>query len=90
MAADLGACMAISVASPTVPDNRPAPDLVSLSEASALLANTGYPVRCRTLKRWLIRHDVTVVERRGLEDRASWSDILVVHAAEADRREGRG
>jgi hypothetical protein len=82
--------MAISVASPTVPDDRPAPDLVSLSEASTLLEDTGHPVRCRTLKRWLVRHDVTVVERRGLEDRASWSDILVVHAAEVDRRGARG
>lgn len=81
--------MAVSVASPTVPDNRPAPDLVSLTEASVLLEDTGYPVRSRTLKRWLVKHDVAVVERRGLEDRASWSDILVVHAAEADRLEAR-
>lgn len=81
--------MAISVASPTVPSSA-APDLVSLTEASALLADTGHPVRVHTLKRWLVKHEVTVVERRGLKDRASWSDILVVHAAEVDRREARG
>ena len=81
--------MAISVASPTVPDNRPAPDLVSLTEASTLLHDTGHPVRVHTLKRWLVKHDVTVLQRRGREDRASWSDILVVHAAEADRLEAR-
>lgn len=79
--------MAISVASPTVPDSAaPAPDLVSLAEASALLEDTGHPVRPRTLKRWLVKHEIAVVERRGLEDRASWSDILIVHAAEVDRR----
>lgn len=81
--------MAISVASPTVPSSA-APDLVSLAEASVLLADTGRPVRVHTLKRWLVKHEVTVVERRGLKDRASWSDILVVHAAEVDRREARG
>lgn len=83
--------MAISVASPTVPTPAaPAPDMVSLAEASALLDETGHPVRSRTLKRWLVRHDKPVMEKPGRDDRASWSDILIVHAAEIDRRAARG
>jgi len=64
-------------------------DLVSLVEASALFAKTGHPATPRTLKRWAVKHGVTV-ERAGRDDIASWSDLLVVHAEEVDRRTGAG
>lgn len=63
-------------------------DLVSLVEASALFAETGHPVPPKTLKRWAVKHGVTV-HRVGRGDVASWSDLLEVHAAEVDRRSGR-
>jgi hypothetical protein len=76
--------MAITtVASPYVFDT----DLVSLTEASALFAETGHPATPRTLKRWALKHGVTV-ERAGRDDIASWSDLLQVHAEEVDRRLG--
>lgn len=80
--------MAIATLSPYVPN--PIPDPVSLTEASALFAETGHPVATRTLKRWARKHHVTVEERLGLGDVASWSDLLEVHAKEIDRREGAG
>jgi hypothetical protein len=69
-----------------------APDLVSLTEASALFAETGHPVATRTLKKWAVKHGVTIHSRgAGRDDYASWSDLLEVHAIEVDRRErGRG
>lgn len=60
-----------------------APDLVTLKEASALFAETGHPVDSRKLKRWAIRHGITV-ERCGSDNIASWSDLLEVHAREVD------
>jgi hypothetical protein len=79
--------LAISVHSPYVF----ATDLVTLTEASALFAECGPGRQAspRTLKRWAIKHGVTV-EKAGQEDVASWSDLLVIHAKEIDRREGRG
>lgn len=61
-------------------------DLVTMTEASSLFAETGHPVSPRTLKRWAIRHQIPV-ERAGRDDLASWSDLLEVHAAEVDRRQ---
>ncbi|MFJ4473307.1 hypothetical protein ACIP2X_38235 [Streptomyces sp. NPDC089424] len=79
--------MAITVHSPYAF----ATDLVSLHEAAALFAECGpeYEVKARTLKRWAVKHGVTV-ERAGREDVASWSDLLEVHAKEIDRRETVG
>ena len=73
--------MAVSSLSPFVP----AADVISLGEASALFAETGHPVSVRTLQRWCKQHG-TALSRRGRADYASWSDLLVVHAAEVDRR----
>ncbi len=76
----------VTVASPYAFDT----DLVSLTEAAALFADCG-PGRdpsARTLKRWALKHGITV-EKAGRDDVASWSDLLDVHAKEVDRREGR-
>jgi hypothetical protein len=77
--------LAISVHSPYAF----ATDLVSLQEAADLFAECGpeYAVKPRTLKRWAVKHGVTV-ERAGRDDVASWTDLLEVHAREIDRREG--
>lgn len=64
-------------------------DLVTLEEASLLLKPTGHPVTRKTLKRWCLKHGVTVYGRRGSEDWAEWSDILEIHAKEVDARKGR-
>lgn len=73
----------------TAPSPYPAvSDLVLIAEASALFAETGHPVPPRTLKRWAVKHGVTV-RPTGKGDVASWSDLLEVHAAEVDRRTGR-
>jgi hypothetical protein len=76
--------MAITAPVPTAD----ATDLVLIAEASALFAETGHPVPPKTLKRWAVKHGVTV-ERVGKGDVASWSDLLEVHAREVDRRNGR-
>lgn len=75
--------MAVTVTSPYVFDT----DLVSLTEASALFAKTGHPVKPDTLKRWAVKHGITI-QRAGRDNVASWSDLLEVHAKEVDRREG--
>ena len=62
-------------------------DLVTLQEASELFAETGHPARPRTLKRWCLKHGVRVV-RQNRNDWARWSDLLEIHAAEVDAREG--
>lgn len=74
----------MAIATPA-PDPDPAPDLLPLTEASLLLEPTGHPVLPRTLKQWLLKYGRTVISRRGMADRASWSDVLEVHAAEVDR-----
>ena len=78
--------MAIATLSPT-PSSRNS-DAVTLQEASAQFALTGYPVRPRTLKRWCLKHGVAVM-RHGRDDWASWTDLLEIHAKEVDAREGR-
>lgn len=70
-----------------VPYSPPA-DLVSLTEASALFAETGHEASVRTLKRWTQKHGV-FVQRIRREDHASWSDLLEIHALEVDRRLSR-
>jgi hypothetical protein len=80
--------MTISVHTPYVF----APDLVTLKEASALFAECG-PGRdpdVRTLKRWAVKHGVTM-EKVGKDDFiASWTALVKAHAAEIDRREASG
>jgi len=79
--------VAITVQSPYVF----APDLVSMQEAAALFAECG-PGRdpdARTLKRWAVKHGVTV-EKAGKYDMVSWTALVKVHAAEVDRREAGG
>jgi hypothetical protein len=79
--------MAITVQSPYAFT----PDLVTLREACDLFAECGprYEVTARTLKRWALKHGVTV-ERAGRDDMASWTDLLEVHRDEIDRREAAG
>jgi hypothetical protein len=79
--------LAITVQSPYVF----APDLVTLREASALLAECGPGRQAshQTLRRWALKHGVTL-ERVGKDDMASWTALLKVHAAEVDRREANG
>jgi len=79
--------MASTAPSPTVPEPAPT-DLVTLTEASALFAQTGYEVDPRKLKRWALKHGVTV-RPSGRDLVASWSDLLEVHAREVDRMDGR-
>lgn len=79
--------MAVTVHSPYVF----ASDLVTLHEASAMFAECGpgrqaSPV---TLRRWAVKHGVTL-ERAGKDDMASWTALLKVHAAEIARREAGG
>lgn len=81
--------MAVTTLIPHTPAS-PAPDMVTLTEASALFAETG-PGReasPRTLKRWAAIHDVPVA-RVGRDDCASWSSLLEIHAREIDKREER-
>lgn len=82
MAVDsVGGRMATCSLSPQLP----AADVISLGDASALFAETGHPASVRTLQRWCRRHG-TPLKRHGRADYASWADLLVVHAAEVDRR----
>src|ERR1044072_751968 len=83
---------AVAMSTPMPHTESVAPDLVSLTEASALFAETGHPVAPRTLKKGAVKHGVTIHSRgAGRDDYASWSDLLEVHAIEVDRRErGRG
>jgi hypothetical protein len=78
--------MAISVHSPYANT-----ELITMKEASALLSEGGRKARVdpRTLKRWALKHGVTV-ERRGRDVWASWTDLLEVHATEVDRRAAAG
>jgi hypothetical protein len=76
--------MAISVHTPYVF----APDLVTLKEAAALFAECG-PGRdpdVRTLKRWAVKHGVTLT-KVGKDHMASWTALVKAHAKEVDRRE---
>jgi len=77
--------MAISVHSPYAPNA----ELATMKEASALLSESGHRVDPRTLKRWALKHGVTV-EKHGRDVWASWTDLLEVHAKEIDRREAAG
>jgi hypothetical protein len=78
--------MAIATLSPTAPLESGS-DVVSLREASVLFAQTGHPVNPRTLKRWCVKREVAVVQH-GRDNWASWSDLLEIHAAEVDARQG--
>jgi hypothetical protein len=77
--------MAMTVPSP---HTGAAPDLVTITEAVALLAECGkpYAVDNKTLRRWVAKHRVRT-ERDGKDLLASWSDILEVHRDEIDRRQ---
>ena len=77
--------MAIATPSPSSAHS----DLVTFKEACLLLKPTGHPVRPEALKRWCVKHGVTVYGRRGVDNMAEWSDILEVHAKETDARKGR-
>lgn len=74
--------MAISVHSPYVFTS----DLVTMQEACVLLAESGFEVKPRTLKRWAVKAGITI-ERAGRDDLASWTDLLEVHRDEVDRGE---
>ena len=74
--------MAVTSLSPHLP----ASDLVTLTEASELFRETGHEATVRTLKRWCVKHGITV-ERVQRADCASWSDLLEIHAREVDARE---
>jgi hypothetical protein len=77
--------MAIATLSSTPSD--PASDMVTLKEASVLFKRTGHQVSPVTLKRWCARSRVPVI-RDGRDNLASWSDLLEIHAAVVDAREG--
>ncbi|MFG2970868.1 hypothetical protein ACGFZS_47130 [Streptomyces sp. NPDC048288] len=55
-------------------------DPVSFDEASLLFAETGLPVSARSLLRWA-KEDGIPLSRRGRAWVASYSDLLVAHAA---------
>jgi hypothetical protein len=82
--------MAVSTLSPYVSPSAPQ-DLVSLGEAAALFdeCGPGRQVSKNTLRRWAVKHGVTL-RRIGKDDMASWTDLLEVHAKEIDRREAGG
>ena len=65
--------MAASALSPYI-----ATDEISLTEAVALLAETGHPIGKDTLTRQCRRRDVAL-ERRGKHSYGSWTDLLKVH-----------
>jgi hypothetical protein len=77
--------MAITVQSPYAF----ASDLVTITEAVALFAECGKEreVDAKTLRRWVAKHRVPT-EKAGKDLLASWTDLLKVHAAETDRRQG--
>jgi hypothetical protein len=60
-------------------------DEISLGDASALLAETGYPIAQRTLERQSRARGVRVVKYGGV-NHASWTALLKVHAAWVDAR----
>lgn len=62
-----------------------AEDLVTFEEASRLLAETGHPAPPRTLRRWA-REEALPTVKFGRSSYASFSDILVVHAAKVRAR----
>ncbi|MGQ4437957.1 excisionase [Streptomyces violaceoruber] len=64
-----------------------ATDDVTLKEASALLAETGYPASVETLRRWCRKYNVPLV-KHGRAHYASWTQIIKAHRDEIDRADG--
>ena len=78
------ATVAVTFMSPYI-----AGDEISLSDAVALLAETGHPISKSTLERQCRAQGVTLI-RRGRPNYASWSDLLRVHKAWVHDRRDRG
>lgn len=71
--------MAVAPVPTPAPDSPPR-DIVSLQEASELFRETGHPATPRTLRRRARAAAVPLVQH-GVYYYASFSDLLVVHAA---------
>ncbi|MEU5741992.1 hypothetical protein ABZ784_28870 [Streptomyces tendae] len=74
--------MATALMSPYVP----AGDETKMDDAVALLHETGHPISKSTLERQCRARGVTLT-KRGRANYASWSDVLIVHAAWVDSRD---
>lgn len=66
-----------------------APDEIKLKDAVELFRETGHPIDQRTLERQSRARGVKFVKYGGA-NYASWTDLLKVHAAWVDAREGAG